>query len=127
MMEMPYRESYRDLCLGNILLDAPQMFPDGFHPALQSLAPDILTSVKPRRRRFVKGLKYRFIDFGSSLAYPSSERRERVWGMACQDRTVPEHQKVALYDPFKVDLYTLGNVFKRTFVEVSKRELSFID
>ena len=108
------------------MLEAPEMFPKGFHPKLQTLSPDILTDAKARRRRSVKGLKYRFIDFGISSAYGSFKQRERIWGRACQDMTVPEFQTVELYDPFKVDLYTLGNVFKQTFLEVCvfERELN---
>lgn len=100
------------------MLDAPQMFPEGFHPELQTRTPDFSRRAKARRRRLTRSVKYCFIDFGISSSFESLDQRERVRGWSCQDKTVPELKTGKPYDPFKVDIYTVGNVFKTTLTEV---------
>ena len=101
------------------MLDAPQMFPNGFHPELQGLKLDISGRAEARRRRSSKGLKYLFIDFGISSSFNSFEQRGKVQGWACQDTTVPELRAGKPYDPFKVDIFVLGNLFRKVICEVS--------
>lgn len=100
------------------MLEAPQMFPKGFHSQLQLSLPDLSKRASSRRRRQIMGIKYHLIGFGISSSFQSFEARKRVWGQLCQDQTVPELESVGYYDPFKVDIYTLGNVFKTTLIEV---------
>ena len=99
------------------MMYAPLMFPKSFHPGSPSMLPDFSGIVKPRRRKWTRGIKYIFIDFGHSYAFESFEKRELVMGARCQDITVPEIPKSLEYDGFKVDLYTLGNLYKNTFIK----------
>ena len=109
---------FSDLARNNIMMESNEMFPKGFHPRSPSMLPDFSGFAVYDRRRLVPNLKYRFIDFGISSLFDSYEAREKVHGRFCQDRTVPELARQGPYDPFKVDIYTLGNVFKETLVEV---------
>lgn len=108
------------------MLDAPDMFPKGWHAERQSILPDFSGLVRARRRKFTRGIKYRFIDFGISRAFESYEARKKVIGSACQDKTVPEFQTGEFYDPFKLDIYTLGNVFKKRLIEACPLYLAVI-
>ena len=102
----------------NILLDEKgQMFPEGFHPCHQNSKFDIIELAKASRRRGARGIKYIIIDFGLSTQFASREERHLVLGCISQDSTIPELSAVRAYDPFAVDVYTLGNVY-RNLVEV---------
>ena len=97
----------------NILLDEKeQMFPEGFHPLNQICKPDVYGLAKARRRREVPGIKYMIIDFGLSSQFASREERQLVVGCIAQDKTIPELSDFEPYDPFALDIYTLGNVYK---------------
>ena len=108
----------RDLSAVNILFDEKgQVFPEGFHPRHQSCKPDISGLAKARRRRGVRGIGYIIIDFGLSSQFASREERELVVGCISQDKSIPELSYYRPYDPFAVDIYALGNVY-RTLVHV---------
>ena len=99
-------------------MDASRMFPLGFHPVKDLLLHDISTPapIIPRRDA---GVKYYFIDYGISSYFPTGSQTHRVVGLAGRDQDVPELSDEVLYDPFKVDIYTIGNVFLREFCDVS--------
>ena len=86
------------------------MDPTGLRPAVK------------RRRRDVKGVKYYFIDFGTSTRFeddvPFEDRR--VTGTDCQGPDVPELSRLIPYGPFAVDVFILGNVYRQDFLSVSK-------
>ena len=108
-----------DLFSGNILLDEKgQMFPKGFHPNFQSFEADFSWTADPKRRRGARGIKYMIIDFGLSTQFASFQERENVVGRMAQDATIPELSDRYPYDPFAVDVYTLGNVYGTEFLEV---------
>ena len=103
------------------MMDAPGMFPEGFHP------------MEPRKNRQHIGdakhytrtqcpPRYYWIDFGLSVKFNESERSPQVLPLQANDRTAPEFQrpgfKKAVYNPFSTDIYYLGNLV-RTFVDVS--------
>ena len=97
----------------NILFDEKgQVFPEGFHPHHQSCKPDISGLAKARRRRGARGIRYLMIDLGLSSQFASREERQLVLGRTAQDKTIPELSNFCPYDPFAVDIYTLGNVYK---------------
>ncbi|KAJ7725528.1 hypothetical protein DFH07DRAFT_252485 [Mycena maculata] len=47
----------------------------------------------------------------SIMAYTDGPERTQTLGVFGQDKTVPELSDTILYNPFKVDIYQLGNVF----------------
>ena len=100
------------------MLDASPMYPDGFHPTLQNRSPDLLRFAKVLQRSDVPSVKYYFTDFGLSTLFDGDVETELVTGAMAQDAEVPELSSIIPYDPFPVDVFTLGNVFKKHFLNV---------
>ena len=107
----------RDCSLKNILMDATRMYPLGFHPVLDIFLDD-MTTFAPVIPRLEVGAKYYFLDYGISSYFPAGSQRELVLGIAGRDQDVPELSKVVPYDPFKVDIFTIGNVLRGEFQAV---------
>jgi hypothetical protein len=102
--------SHRDCSLKNILMDATHMYPLGFHP-VEDLFLDDIKTLAPRISRLEAGVKYYFVEYGISSYFPPGSRRELVVGIAGRDQDVPEisNDPDVPYDPFKVDIFTIGN------------------
>ena len=109
--------SYRDCSLKNVLMDATRMYPLGFHP-VDDIFLDDLTTLAPVIPRLEVGVKYYFVDYGISSYFPAGSQRDLVLGIAGRDQDVPELSKVVPYDPFKVDIFTIGNVLRGEFQAV---------
>ncbi|KAH9973840.1 kinase-like domain-containing protein [Lactifluus volemus] len=102
--------AHRDCSLKNILMDATHMFPLGFHPVKNLFLFDF-SAPAPIISRRRAGVKYYFIDYGISSYFPAEEPLpHRVVGLAGRDQDVPELSDKVSYDPFKVDIFTVGNV-----------------
>ncbi|KAF5378260.1 hypothetical protein D9615_008795 [Tricholomella constricta] len=104
-----HRIAHKDACYFNLMMDGSKLVPRGVH----FMAPDTydgLTEVLEWHDRSSVGpIKYYFIDFGlSKWFYPKANIV--FSGVYGQDRTVPEHKLEEPHDPFKVDIYQLGNV-----------------
>lgn len=110
--------SHRDCSLKNVLLDASRMYPLGFHPVEDIFLDDIMT-LAPRIPRLEAGVKYYFVDYGISSYFPAGSQRELVLGVAGRDQDVPELSNNVPYDPFKVDIFTIGNVLRSEIQAVS--------
>jgi hypothetical protein len=92
-------------------MDATHMYPLGFHP-VEDLYLDDAKTPAPRLWRLEAGVKYYFVDYGISSYFSPGSRRELVVGIAGRDQDVPELSKSVPYDPFKVDIFTIGNVIR---------------
>jgi len=90
------------------------MYPLGFHPVEEIFLGDRKT-LAPRISRLEAGVKYYFVDYGISSHFPPGSRRELVLGIAGRDQDVPELSNNVPYDPFKVDIFTIGNVLRDEF------------
>ena len=108
---------HRDCSLKNILMDATHVYPCGFHPVEDLCLYDIRTPA-PRIPRLEAVVKYYYVDYGISSYFPPGSQRELVVGIAGRDRDVPELSKYVPYDPFKVDIFTIGNVLRGEFQAV---------
>ncbi|KAI9458630.1 kinase-like domain-containing protein [Lactarius psammicola] len=108
--------AHRDTSLKNILMDASRMFPHGFHPVRDSFLPHDLSTPAPMIPRLNVGVKYCFVDYGISSYFPEGTERQLVLGLAGRERDVPELSDEVPYDPFKVDIFTIGGVLRREFV-----------
>ncbi len=100
------------------------MYPKGFHPVVTHNKPD-LRSEAPHRSRFTtpQTVKYYYVDFGISTLFSSDQDQTSrlVVGTDGLDEEVPELSDVTPYDPFKVDVFILGNYFRRTILNVRYR------
>ncbi|KAI0028574.1 hypothetical protein K488DRAFT_58252 [Vararia minispora EC-137] len=122
LLELCYASSlYSHLCRDcsekNILMDGRRMFPEGFHPIYNSFLPDGFMVVTNSLSRTKAGVQYYYVDFGISSYLPKNAPSRLVTGDAGRERA-PELSISTPYDPFKVDVYTIGHVFKRQFVDL---------
>ena len=107
----------RDCAGANIMMDARPIYPQGWHFKANICAPDGVTFVTPLAR-IDHPVRYYFIDYGVSHRFvPGQSHLVLDWGG--RDADVPELKKLQPYDPFKVDVFTVGNVFLKDFYQVS--------
>lgn len=99
------------------MFDAQKMYPKGFHATLTDSIPNVSAPAPFITRSAAGGVRYYFTDFGISSHFADG-KRTRVTGNDCQDKTVPELSDIYPYDPFPVDIYTLGNLYKMQIIEV---------
>ena len=82
----------RDCTVNNIMIDPSEMSPQ-----------------MGQTRRYV-------VDFGLSRQYPS--RQETDEPLRVGDKSVPEHRNGTRCNPFYTDIYYLGNLVRREFIQV---------
>lgn len=100
------------------MMDAPDVFPKGFHPCAENRDSGGTFPVKTvARHKTRKPVHYYFIDFGISRLYQPDEPHEVV-GDDGPDREIPEMSSVRVYDPFPADIFIMGNAFKKYFLSV---------
>lgn len=109
------------------MFDASRLFgAKGFHPSRPVVtAQDIQLDVMPKSRMERGPVKYIFTDFGESSYFEDPNEERLVLGNIAQDGDVPELSLVWPYDPFAVDVFTLGKVYERSFLDVSNSFKSF--
>ena len=100
------------------MMKADSLYPEGFHPDWKAMTPDIRGPAKARRRRDAGPMKYYFIDFGISTKFKESDKNHLVSGRKGLDQEVPELHMRDEYDAFALDIFVLGNVYKRVLVDV---------
>lgn len=63
-------------------------------------------------------MKYYLIDFGESIQYDSLDDKPQMEGEVGHILDVPEFAENEPYDPFKLDIRTLGETIKSQLCEV---------
>ena len=101
----------------NLLMDADAMYPEGFHPVRLSYKRDH-SGRATYIPRSVAGVKYYFADFGISTHIPEEEPKKLVTGILGRDQQPPELSEVTPYDPFKLDVFVVGNMLQQEFCDV---------
>ncbi|KAJ6461320.1 hypothetical protein C8R45DRAFT_1028057 [Mycena sanguinolenta] len=103
--------AHRDFCYGNLMMDASHVVPRGWHFEAPWTRCGKGEGIKSVPRSTVGPIAYYVIDFGLSDRF-FDVRPEDVLdvGKYGQDKTVPELSETVPYNPFKVDIYQLGNV-----------------
>lgn len=101
------------------MMDAPEVFPRGFHPCTRGRDSGGMYDIKtvPRHKTWAP-VRYYLIDFGISRIFEPDQPHEVV-GDDGPDREVPEMSDVRLYDPFPADVFIMGNTFKKYFLQVN--------
>ncbi|KIP07949.1 hypothetical protein PHLGIDRAFT_127369 [Phlebiopsis gigantea 11061_1 CR5-6] len=106
--------AHRDCSLKNIMMDASNLYPEGFHPVALHFTPDV-SRIAPQLPRRTARVKYYFIDFGISVHIPEGAPNRLVTGRLGRDRDPPELHSDELYDPFKLDVFIIGNTLRKEF------------
>jgi len=120
--------AHRDCMDLNIMMDATPLYPEPYHPSRVDWKRDFTGSAKPLTRT-QRPVKYYLTDFGISRRYDPEDGvplEEQILG---GDDTVPEFKNsLEPCNPFPTDIYYLGNVIRKDFLEgsnVTSRKLGF--
>ncbi|SJL11189.1 uncharacterized protein ARMOST_14592 [Armillaria ostoyae] len=106
----------RDACYLNIVMDSSRLIPKGFQLNDPWIAADVKSSYKAGSRSSVHPINYYYIDFELSVIVNDEE--PLAYGRVGLDRSVPEWATPDKpYNPYKLDIYQLGNVFRKEFTE----------
>ena len=111
--------------MNNILFDADAMYPEGFHPVALRKARDHSALAKYTSRASA-GAKYYYVDFGISVYIPEAVGPKLVTGILGRDQDPPELSEDVPYDPFKLDIFIIGNMFMQEFYQVSVLRRNFL-
>jgi hypothetical protein len=106
---------FRDCKANNIMYDPSEMYPQGFHPIQMDRSRDFKARAK-RYTRTQRPPRYHLIDFGLSRQYHS--RNALDVPLCGGDKPEPEHRNVTRCNPFYKDIYYLGNLVRREFIQV---------
>ena len=106
-----------DCVLHNFLMDGSAMYPEGYHPTQHAYKRDY-SGIATYLPRSAVGVKYYFADFGISVHAPDRSRPTLVTGDLGRDRHPPELSATVAYDPFKLDIFIIGNMLKNEFCDV---------
>jgi len=98
------------------MMDARKIVPTGWHFVAHFCEPDGLTKIGPLERRF-NPVRYYYVGFGNALHINPKEPSLHL-GSGGLDDDAPELFQAKPYDPFKYDVYTLGNVLKKHLYQV---------
>lgn len=99
-------------------MDAEPLYPEGFHPVILSRTRDLETSAPYYTRANVSvPIKYYLADFNLSSRIPAGLPRQ-VTGRNCADKEVPELLDDVRPDPYKTDVFILGNSLRRILHDV---------
>ncbi|KAJ3474984.1 hypothetical protein NLI96_g12133 [Meripilus lineatus] len=104
---------HRDCATMNIMMDAKSMYPEGFHP-LNKWCDRSGIETAAHYTRSERPPRYYFTDFGISSYFPP-DCEPLVVGSEGRDFQVPELSKTVPYNPFKTDIFIIGNLFKNEF------------
>ncbi|KAL7282051.1 hypothetical protein ACG7TL_003518 [Trametes sanguinea] len=107
--------AHRDCAYKNVMMDAPALFPRGFHPDMDYKLPD-MSGPAPVLSRSDAPVRYYLIDFGISTRFTPDMPR-LVVGCDGLDQEPPELSVTVPYDPFKLDVFLIGNLIRRRIYE----------
>jgi hypothetical protein len=99
------------------MMDADAMYPEGFHPIGMNRTPDGSRQAF-HTTRTVAGVRYYFVDFGLSVHTSEANSQMLVTGNNGRDQDPPELSDTVLYNPFKLDIFIIGNMLKQEFCQV---------
>ncbi|KAJ6461322.1 kinase-like domain-containing protein [Mycena sanguinolenta] len=103
--------AHRDFCHGNLMMDASRIIPRGWHFRAPWSHCGTKVGIQSRPRFAIGPINYYVIDFGLSREFFDAHPEDVLdVGKYGQDKTVPELSETVPYNPFKVDIYQLGNV-----------------
>ncbi|EJD48797.1 hypothetical protein AURDEDRAFT_60604 [Auricularia subglabra TFB-10046 SS5] len=109
--------AHRDCTGFNIMQDITACFPGRrMHPLRPCYSEDMQTTFQPVHNA---PRKYWFIDFGVSCVL-DGPGPHLVTGGVCRDQSAPELSVIVPYNPFRLDVYLLGNHFLMEYLKTYK-------
>ncbi|KAF8879576.1 kinase-like domain-containing protein [Infundibulicybe gibba] len=108
-----HRVYHGDLTGSNIMMDARPIYPDGWHPIMRYASVDGANVLKPLAR-IDHPVRYYIIDYDCSIMLLPNESH-LINDLGGHDQEVPELSFNKPFDVFKLDVFTLGNVFLKNF------------
>ena len=99
------------------MMDADAMYPEGFHPVKVMHKRDF-SGWATYTPRSVAGVRYYFADFGISVHLPEEDRHKLVTGNMGRDQDPPELSATIPYNPFRLDVFIIGNMFRQELCNV---------
>ncbi|KAL6300706.1 hypothetical protein BKA93DRAFT_507980 [Sparassis latifolia] len=109
------RVAHRDCAAANIMMDGAPLYLHGHHPVRRESSPNGIYLLSPLSR-LDHPVQYYFIDFGISSLFEDGES-PYVVGRKGRDKELPELSDDIPYNAYKVDIFILGNLFKKDFVQ----------
>jgi hypothetical protein len=97
------------------MMDGSAILPQGWHFVQDSFMPNGVDPIMPLPR-IDHPVRYLIIDYDCSVQFRPDETH-LVKDFGGRDSDPPEF-KLSRYDAFKVDVFTLGNVFDNKFYKV---------
>ena len=95
------------------MMDGRPLFPQGHHPVRLGYSIDGLCEVTPLSRT-ENPVRYYYIDFDLSIRFAEGEPHLALGDVGREDK-VPELSSDIPYNPFKVDVFALGNMYYKEF------------
>ncbi|KAL6300712.1 hypothetical protein BKA93DRAFT_828879 [Sparassis latifolia] len=109
------RVAHRDCAAANIMMDGAPLYPQGHHPVRRESSPDGIYLLSPLSR-IDHPVRYYLIDFGISSLFEEGES-PFVVGRKGRDKELPELSDDVPYNAYKVDIFILGNLYKKEFLQ----------
>ena len=97
------------------MFDPSVMYPQGFHSTQMDRSRDFKGRAK-RYTRTERPPRYYLIDFSLSRQYNSRQALDAP--LRGGDEPAPEHRNTTPCNPFYTDIYHLGNLVRREFIQV---------
>ncbi|KAJ3478322.1 hypothetical protein NLI96_g9841 [Meripilus lineatus] len=112
--------AHRDCGYMNIMMDATDLYPDGFHPVCDIKDAAWSDTLAKHYTRTQTPVKYYFIDFGISCRFDPDDPEPRAFPRGAGDKTAPELSGMPMcpIDPFPTDVYYIGNVIRTNILTV---------
>ena len=98
------------------MMDGRPLYPEGRHPVRRYATPDALYDATPLSRTD-HPVRYYYIDFDLSVRFKEGQSHN-VIGDVGRDNEVPELSNDVPYNAFKVDIFSLGNLYYKEFCKV---------
>ncbi|KAF8494179.1 kinase-like domain-containing protein [Russula emetica] len=105
--------AHRDCTANNVKFGASGMYPKGYHPIQLNRSPNFKGQAR-RYTRTARPPRYYLIDFGLSRRYSSRNALDEP--LRGGDKSAPEHRHGGRCNPFRTDIYYLGNLVREHFI-----------
>ncbi|KAI0737368.1 kinase-like domain-containing protein [Daedaleopsis nitida] len=110
-----HRVAHRDIAAPNIMMDGRSLYLHGHHPVRLHYAPDNVYDASPLAR-IDHPVRYFYIDFGISRHFAEGSQPMAV-GREGRNLTIPELSSTVPYNAYKIDVFALGDVYSKEFME----------